>query len=73
MVATARATTKGKMAYRRLSPDSNPIEIAELSRKRDEGKLLHAIGAEAANVLADHYTSLVLQPSGSRSGRHRLS
>jgi hypothetical protein len=38
------------MAYRRLSPDSNPIEIAALSRKRDEAKLLHAIGAEAANV-----------------------
>jgi uncharacterized protein (DUF2252 family) len=35
---------------RRLSPDSNPIEIASLPAKRDEGMLLHAMGTEAANV-----------------------
>lgn len=35
---------------RRLSPDSNPIEIADLPKKRDEQKLLHAMGVETANV-----------------------
>jgi hypothetical protein len=35
---------------RRLSPDSNPIKIDELSAKRDEDTLLQAMGSEAANV-----------------------
>ncbi len=35
---------------RRLSPDSNPIELADLPRKRDDERLLHAMGDEAANV-----------------------
>jgi hypothetical protein len=35
---------------RRLSPDSNPIKIDELSATRDENVLLHAMGSEAANV-----------------------
>jgi hypothetical protein len=35
---------------RRLSPDSNPIEIIDLPRDRDEETLLHAMGLEAANV-----------------------
>jgi Uncharacterized protein conserved in bacteria (DUF2252) len=35
---------------RRLSPDSNPIEIAEWPAKRDEEILLRAMGSEAANV-----------------------
>jgi hypothetical protein len=43
-------TVGGRWLTRRLSPDSNPIEIAGLSKKRDEQKLLHAMGAEAANV-----------------------
>jgi hypothetical protein len=42
--------TVGRWIMRRLSPDSNPVEIACLSKKRDEEKLLHAMGAEAANV-----------------------
>lgn len=40
----------GTWLIRRLSPDSNPIEIADLPKERDEEKLLHAMGAEAANV-----------------------
>jgi hypothetical protein len=40
----------GRWLIRRLSPDSNPIEIADLPRKRDEHTLLHAMGSEAANV-----------------------
>lgn len=35
---------------RRLSPDSNPIEIADLPKERTEETLLHAMGREAANV-----------------------
>jgi hypothetical protein len=35
---------------RRLFPDSNPIEIADLPKERDEEKLLYAMGGEAANV-----------------------
>jgi hypothetical protein len=35
---------------RRLSPDSNPIEIADWPAMRDEQILLHAMGCEAANV-----------------------
>ena len=35
---------------RRLSPDSNPIEIADWPAKRDEETLLHAMGSETANV-----------------------
>jgi len=41
---------EGGWLIRRLSPDSNPIEIEELPQKRDEEALLHAMGTEAANV-----------------------
>jgi hypothetical protein len=40
----------GTWLIRRLSPDANPIEIAELPKKRDEETLLQAMGTEAANV-----------------------
>jgi Uncharacterized protein conserved in bacteria (DUF2252) len=40
----------GSWLIRRLAPDSNPIDIMDLPRERDEGRLLHAMGAEAANV-----------------------
>ncbi|HEY6271610.1 MAG TPA: DUF2252 family protein [Terriglobales bacterium] len=40
----------GTWLIRRLSPDSNPIEIADLPKERDEETLLHAMGSEAANV-----------------------
>jgi hypothetical protein len=42
--------TLGKWVLRRLSPDSNPIEIACLPKMRDEETLLHAMGSEIANV-----------------------
>ena len=35
---------------RRLSPDSNPIEIEDLPKSRDEAALLNAMGKEVANV-----------------------
>jgi hypothetical protein len=40
----------GNWLIRRLSPDSNPIEIDKLPKERDEYKLLRAMGQEAANV-----------------------
>ena len=40
----------GTWVIRRLSPDSNPIEIEELPKKRDEEILLKSMGSEAANV-----------------------
>jgi hypothetical protein len=40
----------GNWLIRRLSPDSNPVDITKLPRQRDEETLLHAMGAEAANV-----------------------
>ena len=40
----------GAWLIRRLSPDANPIEIEYLPKTRDEEILLHAMGAETANV-----------------------
>jgi hypothetical protein len=40
----------GKWLLRRLSPESNPIEIDDWPAKRDEEILLHAMGSEVANV-----------------------
>jgi hypothetical protein len=40
----------GSWLIRRLSPDSNPIDIQSLPKHRDVPKLLHAMGSEAANV-----------------------
>jgi hypothetical protein len=42
-------TIKG-WVVRRLSPDSNPIEVDGLPKERDEYTLLHAMGKEVANV-----------------------
>jgi hypothetical protein len=41
---------EGSWLIRRLSPDSNPIDIQTLPKHRDEQLLLHTMGAEAANV-----------------------
>jgi hypothetical protein len=41
---------EGEWLIRRLSPDSNPIDIQTLPKHRDERMLLHAMGSEAANV-----------------------
>ena len=40
----------GSWLIRRLSPDSNPIDIQTLPKHRDEEMLLNAMGSEAANV-----------------------
>ena len=41
---------EGEWLIRRLSPDSNPIDIQRLPKHRDEYLLLRAMGSEAANV-----------------------
>jgi hypothetical protein len=41
---------EGSWLIRRLSPDSNPIDIQSLPKHRDEYMLLHAMGSETANV-----------------------
>lgn len=41
---------EGDWLIRRLSPDSNPIDIQTLPKHRDERMLLYAMGSEAANV-----------------------
>jgi hypothetical protein len=48
-VTSAAAAWDGWI-IRRLSPDSNPIEVALLPKSRDEHTLLYAMGTEAANV-----------------------
>jgi hypothetical protein len=40
----------GSWLIRRLSPDSNPIEIEDLPKERDEYILLKAMGKETANI-----------------------
>lgn len=40
----------GDWLVRRLSLDSNPIEIDALPKERDESALIHAMGREAANI-----------------------
>ena len=40
----------GRWLMRRLSPESNPVDITKLPGERDEETLLHAMGSEAANV-----------------------
>jgi hypothetical protein len=46
---------------RRLSPDSNPIHMSELTGKRDETILIRAMGTEAANIhLGSHRTKQIL-------------
>ena len=46
---------EGSWLLRRLSPYCSRIELTALPRRRDEGKLLYAMGWETANVhLGDH-------------------
>jgi hypothetical protein len=40
----------GNWIVRRLAPDCSRIELASLPKKRDEARLLHAMGYETANV-----------------------
>jgi uncharacterized protein DUF2252 len=40
----------GPWLIRRLSPDSNPIDISDLPKEREEETLLYAMGSEVANI-----------------------
>ena len=51
--ARARSISENCLAgwiIRRLSPDSNPVDITLIPNVHDEETLLHAMGSEAANV-----------------------
>ena len=53
---------EGQWLLRRLSPYCSRIEVTALPRKRDEGKLLYAMGWETANVhLGDRQHIKVVQ------------
>jgi hypothetical protein len=41
---------KGRWIVRRLAPDCSRVELTSMPTERDEGKLLHAMGFETANV-----------------------
>lgn len=41
---------KGRWIVRRLAPDCSRVELTSMPEERDEGKLLHAMGFETANV-----------------------
>ena len=41
---------KGRWIVRRLAPDCSRVELTSMPKERDEGKLLHAMGFETANV-----------------------
>ena len=41
---------KGRWIIRRLAPDCSRIELSALPKKRDEIRLLHAMGFETANI-----------------------
>jgi hypothetical protein len=41
---------RGSWIVRRLAPDCSRVELASMPKERDEGKLLHAMGFETANV-----------------------
>jgi uncharacterized protein DUF2252 len=53
---------EGSWLLRRLSPYCSRIELTALPRKRDEGKLLYAMGRETANVhLGNHKVIKAIQ------------
>jgi hypothetical protein len=41
---------RGSWIVRRLAPDCSRVELSSLPKKRDEARLLHAMGFETANV-----------------------
>jgi len=41
---------KGRWIVRRLAPDCSRVELTSIPAERDEGRLLHAMGFETANI-----------------------
>jgi hypothetical protein len=64
-------TIEGEWLIRRLSPDSNPIDIQRLPKHRDEYLLLRAMGSEAANVHlgSKHQTANILNDLHNRKSK----
>ncbi len=62
---------EGAWLIRRLSPESNPIDIQTLPKRRDETKILYAMGAEAANVHlgTKRQVNAILRDMNKRKGR----
>ncbi len=61
---------KGKWIVRRLAPDCSRIELSALPRERDEIRLLHAMGAETANIhLASHDARVILRDLKKRGNK----
>lgn len=62
---------QGSWLIRRLSPDSNPIDIQTLPKHRDEHMILHAMGSEAANVHlgTKRQAANILEDLGKRKAR----
>jgi hypothetical protein len=62
---------EGEWLIRRLSPDSNPIDIQRLPKHRDEYLLLRTMGSEAANVHlgSKHQTANILSDLHNRKSK----
>jgi hypothetical protein len=60
----------GEWIVRRLAPDCSRIELSALPKERDEIRLLHAMGAETANVhLASHKARAILRDLKQRGSK----
>jgi hypothetical protein len=60
---------QGNWIVRRLAPDCSKIDLAMFPRRREESKLLHAMGWETANLhLGSRRTADVLADIGKRRG-----
>jgi Uncharacterized protein conserved in bacteria (DUF2252) len=64
---------KGRWIVRRLAPDCSRIELAALPKERDEVRLLHAMGFEAANVHLGSRKARAIQPDLKKRGSGWLS
>ena len=62
---------QGRWVVRRLAPDCSRIELASLSKDRDEARLLYSMGWETANMhfATPHAIAKVKQDLAARRGR----
>jgi Uncharacterized protein conserved in bacteria (DUF2252) len=62
----------GPWLVRRLAPDCSRVRLNELPRKREEARLLHAMGWETANVHLGSPGSRAIRPDLKRRDKHWL-
>ncbi len=62
----------GAWLVRRLAPDCSRVRLNELPRKREEARLLHAMGWETANVHLGSPGSRAIRPDLKRRDKHWL-